>query len=283
MFINIFMQVKLMLQQVQHENMNKGRFIIIEGTDGAGKTTQLGLLKTWLENKGYKTKTLDFPQYQEFWGSLVGRFLAGEFGTLDEVDPYLASPLYMLDQSTQSKNIRKWLKQGYFVLSNRYVTSSMGHQTAKFLDTKNFAENYKLQPARIATQSVAGGKNKSQKATNEFKLNAEGEKYLAWLNKAAYEELDLVKEDLTIMLFVDPDISHELSKKALERKKNYTQKSDIAEENKVHQILSAYTFRELANRFETWELIDCMKENNIETIENIHAKVVKTVEKLLKI
>lgn len=262
------MKGKFILRQAQYDKSNKGRFIIIEGTDGAGKTTQLGLLKTWLENKGYKTKTLDFPQYEQFWGNLVGRFLAGEFGTLDEVNPYLASLPYMLDQTTQSKNIEKWLKQGYFVLSNRYVTSSMGHQTAKFLHNKNLAEN-----------------NKSQiiNSKKTFKLNEEAEKYLAWLTKAAYEELGLIKEDLTVMLFVEPAISQELSKKALDRKKSYTQKSDIAEEDNFHQVLSAYTFKNLAGRFKSWKLVDCMNKDQIDSIENIHAKIIKIVESKFKI
>lgn len=227
-----------------------GKFIIIEGTDGAGKTTQLTLLKDWLEKKGYKTKTLDFPQYNQFWGSMVGRFLNGDFGELNNINPYLASLPYLLDQSTQSIYIKKWIQEGYIVLSNRYVTSSMGHQTAKFLTKK------------------------------DIKLNTEANHYLEWLEKAAYEEIGLVREDMTIVLYVDPEVTIKLSRKAMLRK-SYAKARDIAEEDKLHQILSARTFQYLSKRFTNWKLINCMIKNQIDSIPNIHKKVLEVVNSIL--
>lgn len=219
-----------------------GKFIIIEGTDGSGKTTQLTLLKKWLEESGIKTKTLDFPQYDEFWGKMVGRFLRGEFGELDDVNPYLPSVLFMLDQASQSRRVQKWLKEGYYVLSNRYVQSSMAHQSAKF---------------------------KSEKDQRE---------YLKWLEDAAFKELGLVKDDLTVVLYANPDILRELSLKSRVRKKSYTITKDIAEDHATHQQDSARMYAKLCQQKETWQLLNCMDEvGRLLPIETIHQKLKELV------
>lgn len=55
--------------------MNKGNLIVIEGSDGAGKATQLGLLKDYLEAEKIPVKTIDFPRYYDsFYGKMVARF-----------------------------------------------------------------------------------------------------------------------------------------------------------------------------------------------------------------
>lgn len=223
----------------------KGKFIIIEGTDGSGKTTQLGLLKECLEKNGKKVKTLDFPQYEEFWGKTVGRFLKGDFGELDEVNPYLASLPYMLDQSSQSKQLNEWLDSGYTVLSNRYVTSSMAHQTCKFKEEK------------------------------------EQDEYLSWLTHAAYEELGLVKEDVTIVLYALPEISKTLSQESRARKSNYTSGKDIAEDHENHIKDSAEMYTKLCDVYESWDLINCMNGNEIDSIGNIHQMIIRKLGDLI--
>jgi len=64
------------------------KLIVIEGVDGSGKSTQLGLLKDHLLQKGYKCEYLHFPRTEApYFGELIARFLRGEFGALKEVDP----------------------------------------------------------------------------------------------------------------------------------------------------------------------------------------------------
>jgi len=66
----------------------RGEFIVIEGIDGSGKTRQFKLLEQRLRSIKNKLITTDFPRYYESkWGELVGRFLTGEFGKLEEVNP----------------------------------------------------------------------------------------------------------------------------------------------------------------------------------------------------
>ncbi len=118
-----------------------GKLIVIDGTDGSGKTTQLKLLKEKLENEGYSVKETDFPQYNTKSAGLVEEYLSGKYGQADEVTPYQSSIFYAVDRFDASFKIKQWLKDGYIVLSNRYVSSSLGHQGGKIdnpLERKDF-------------------------------------------------------------------------------------------------------------------------------------------------
>lgn len=106
--------------------------IVIDGIDGAGKTTQTALLAERLKKAGCQTATLDFPQYKNtFFGKMVHRFLKGEFGTSRDVNPYFASLLYALDRYEAKNKLLNWLKQKKIVILNRYVTANLIHQTIK--------------------------------------------------------------------------------------------------------------------------------------------------------
>ena len=96
-----------------------GKLIVIDGTDGSGKTTQLKLLKERLQNQGYSVKEADFPQYNTKSAGLVEEYLSGKYGSADEVTPYQSSIFYAVDRFDASFQIKKWLKEGYIVLSNR--------------------------------------------------------------------------------------------------------------------------------------------------------------------
>lgn len=116
--------------------------IVIEGLDGAGKSTQIKLLKSYFEEKGIESEYLHFPRTDApYFGELVSRFLRGEFGRLDEVDPYLVAMLYAGDRKDASEMIKEWLKKGKYVILDRYVNSNIAYQCAKISD---HAERSKL-------------------------------------------------------------------------------------------------------------------------------------------
>ena len=76
--------------------MKKGKLIVIDGTDGSGKATQLGLLKKRFRQEGVSFRTLDFPRYYETaWGDFIGRYQMGEFGNPQRINPYLSFIPYM--------------------------------------------------------------------------------------------------------------------------------------------------------------------------------------------
>lgn len=108
------------------------KLFVIEGVDGSGKSTQLNLLRNYLTGHGYKCEYLHFPRTDSpFFGELIARFLRGEFGSLDVVDPYLVALLYAGDRKDASEMIRSWLNNNRVVLLDRYTFSNIAYQCAK--------------------------------------------------------------------------------------------------------------------------------------------------------
>lgn len=108
------------------------KLFVIEGVDGAGKSTQIKLLKDYFLKKGYNCEYLHFPRTEApYFGELIARFLRGEFGSLNEVDPYIVAMIYAGDRKDASEIIGKWLKEGKIVLLDRYTYSNIAYQCAK--------------------------------------------------------------------------------------------------------------------------------------------------------
>ena len=118
-------------------------FLVIEGLDGSGKSTQLGLLKKYMEDNDIRFKYLHFPRLEEgIYGKLVARFLRGEMGDIDQVDPYLVALIFAGDRWEAKETVEGWLAEGNLVLIDRYVYSNIAFQCAKYTDP---AEQRKLQ------------------------------------------------------------------------------------------------------------------------------------------
>lgn len=151
--------------------MNKGKLIVIDGTDGSGKATQIELLSQYLKEQNHPFEVIDFPRYSDnLYGQLIRRYLDGEFGNLDQVSPYFASLAYAGDRALAKPQLEQWLNQGKIVLANRYVPSNKAHQGAKL----------------------------PQDQRDEF---------IHWLEKLEYETNGIPREDLVIFLNVPPKAS----------------------------------------------------------------------------
>lgn len=110
-------------------------FIVLEGLDGAGKSTQIRMLREFFLARGIGSEYLHFPRFDSpVYGDLIARFLRGEFGTADQVDPYLVALLYAGDRNDAAPMIRGWLDAGKVVIADRYVFSNIGYQCAKIAD-----------------------------------------------------------------------------------------------------------------------------------------------------
>jgi len=97
-----------------------------------------------LSEKGYDCEYLHFPRTDApFFGELIARFLRGEFGALDQVDPWLVAMLYAGDRKDASETIKKWLKEGKMVLLDRYTYSNIAYQCAKLDKEKDQEDLYK--------------------------------------------------------------------------------------------------------------------------------------------
>lgn len=108
------------------------KLIVIEGLDGAGKSTQITLLKEWFDKKGLPHRSIHFPRTEKpFFGELIARFLRGEFGEITAVDPYLVAMLFAGDRRDAAAQIKSWLNEKYYVILDRYTYSNIAYQCAK--------------------------------------------------------------------------------------------------------------------------------------------------------
>jgi len=227
----------------------KGKLIVIEGGDGSGKTTQTKLLISFLKEKKILAKYFDFPQYyQTFHGQTVARYLRGEFGKLNNISPYLASLAYALDRLSAKKMMEDFLKKGGLIIANRYTTSNMAYQGARFYD-KN-----------------------------------EREKFLQWLYELEYKINKIPKEDLVIYLHVPWQVGLELTAKKGERKyllgKKDIHEKDIKFRKKVEKM-----YLHLAKIKKNWVVINCVEKNKIISKEDIHKKIIEILvdKKIIKL
>ncbi len=109
--------------------------IVLEGLDGAGKSTQLRLLRERASGLGHATEFLHFPRVDTpLYGEMIARFLRGDFGEAAGVDPYTVALLFAGDRAAAAPMIRGWLAEGRWVFLDRYVWSNVGYQCAKVDD-----------------------------------------------------------------------------------------------------------------------------------------------------
>jgi dTMP kinase len=226
----------------------RGKFIVIDGTDGSGKGTQTMLLVDRLRASGKEVMELDFPQYGKPSATFVEKYLRGEYGTADEVGPYRASIFYALDRYDKSSEVKKWLAEGKIVVSNRYVSANMGHQT---------------------------GKIKGQK---------ERDKFLEWLFEFEFKLFDIPKPDKIILLYMPPAIGQKLVDQKKAREYTKGAKRDIHEADLKHLENAADAYAYVAKKYK-WSVINCAKSgvkgDEIHTREQIHEKLWAIVTKLL--
>ena len=174
----------------------RGKLIAIEGIDGSGKNTQMRLLEQDLTSRGFAVYSTGFPQYESWFGRMVGQFLNGDLGPLDKVDPHFSALLYAGDRFEAKSKIVTSLSRGAIVLADRYVASNLAHQTA-----------------RVPAEKRAD--------------------FLTWIEHLEYGIYDLPREDLVLYLRVPPHEAQILVKKKPSR--SYTDSThDILEANIRH-------------------------------------------------
>lgn len=230
------------LEHVKKRKERRGKLVVIDGADGSGKATQTELLENFLKKKKIPVKVMDFPRYySSFHGRIVGRFLNGEFGKIDEVSPYLASLAYALDRAAAREGMENWLAGGGLILANRYATSNMAHQTAKLPREKR-------------------------------------EEFLAWIEELEYKVHKIPREDLVIYLYVPFKIGFELTQKKKDRGYLTNGKLDIAEQDLKHRKDSEEMYLWLSNNRKNWVKINCVENGKIRSKEEIHREILKILK-----
>ena len=220
-----------------------GKLIVIEGTDGSGKSTQFRMLSDHLEADKVAFQHIVFPRYKEESSALIRMYLGGQFGNRpSDVNAYAASSFYAVDRYASYKmDWGKWYEEGGLVLSDRYTTSNAVHQTSK-VHKENQAE------------------------------------YLKWLYDFEYDKLGLPCPDLTIYLDVPTDFTEKLLR---HREADTNTTADIHEKDMAYLATCRSTGR-MAAQFYNWTVIDCVKDGQMRSIEDIHEEIYAHVRKCLE-
>jgi dTMP kinase len=183
---------------------------------------------------------VDFPQYENFSGAFVAKYLRGEYGSAEEVGPYRGSIFYAIDRYDKSFEIKKWLKEGKIVLGNRYVSANMGHQTAK----------------------IKGKKLR--------------DKFLDWLTNLEYKIFGIPKPDITVLLYVPPEIGQKLVDQKSARAYIKGKKRDIHEADLDHLKKAAEAYMYVAKKYK-WIVINCAPEGLMRSRESINEELIKKI------
>ena len=220
-----------------------GKLIVIEGTDGSGKSTQFRLLTERIAQEGMEFKKLVFPQYEEPSSALIRMYLGGEFGSHPkDVNAYAASAFYAVDRYASYKKVwGQWYEDGGLILSDRYTTSNAVHQASK-------------------------EEGEGQKA------------FLNWLYEFEYDKLGLPRPDLTIYLDVPTDFTEKMLR---HREQDTNTTADIHEQDTQYLATCRRTGRTAAG-FYGWTVIDCVKDGAMRSIQDIHEEIYRHVKACLE-
>ena len=220
-----------------------GKLIVIEGTDGSGKSTQFKLLTERVAAEGHQFQKLVFPQYAEPSSALIRMYLGGEFGSNpSDVGAYAASAFYAVDRYASYKKVwGDWYEKGGLVLSDRYTTSNAVHQASK------------EPPLR------------------------QGE-FLRWLYEFEYDRLGLPRPDLTIYLDVPTDFTEQMMRR---READTNTKADIHEQD-LEYLATCRRTGKAAAAFYGWTVIDCVRNGAMRSIEDIHEEIYRHVKACLE-
>ena len=215
-----------------------GKLIVIEGTDGSGKSTQFKLLTQRLSDEGREFQKLVFPQYAEPSSALIRMYLGGEFGTNpSDVNAYAASAFYAVDRYASYKKVwGEYYENGGLIVSDRYTTSNAVHQASK----------------------------ESVEKQAEF---------LKWLYEFEYDRLSLPKPDLIIYLDVPTDFTEKMMR---HREADTNTKADIHEQDLEYLATCRRTGRAAAAYY-GWTVIDCVRDGVMRSIDDIHEEIYRKV------
>ena len=161
------------------------------------------------------------------------------------LDPYVASIIFAVDRFESKTKIEKWLEDGNVVIVDRYVSASQIHQ---------------------------GGKIKNPRERKIF---------FEWIEKVEYEIFKLPKPDLILYLDVSAEVSKKLNQKNKQEKKYLSGRADVHEESQEHLKKARLSAFSAISKNNKWKKINCEKNGNIMTKEEISDIIFKEVNRII--
>ena len=220
-----------------------GKLIVLEGTDGSGKSTQFQRLTERLSREGRQFQKLVFPQYSEPSSALIRMYLGGEFGAKpSDVNAYAASAFYSVDRYASYKKVwGQWYENGGLVVSDRYTTSNAVHQASK-------------EPPEKQSD------------------------FLNWLYDFEYNKLGLPRPDLVVYLDVPTDCKEKMMRS---REAATHTHADIHEQD-LEYLATCRRTGKAAAEYYGWTVIPCVKDGAMRSIDDIHEEIYRHVAACLE-
>lgn len=234
-----------------------GKIIVIEGTDGSGKETQMKALKSRFEQQGYTVYVKSFPNYESRSSEPVKMYLSGDIGeNVNSVAPKAASVFFAIDRYiTYKKEIEAiYEAKDQVILFDRFVTSNIIHQASKYIMEMN-------SKGEVAEQE------RLDKLTE----------FIYWVNNLEHNDLEIPKPD--IIIYLNVPIAY--TKSLMEGRNNKidgAQKHDIHERDFAYLEASSVTGL-MASKLLGWNVIECVTNNELRTIEDISQEIWQTINK----
>ena len=219
-----------------------GKLIVLEGTDGSGKSTQFRALCDRLDGRGTAYQKLVFPQYDQPSSALIRMYLGGEFGSRPEdVNAYAASAFFAVDRYASMKKVwGNYYQQGGLILADRYSPSSAVHQAAKL-------------PAE------------------------EQAAFCRWLDEFEHDRLGLPRPDAVLYFDMPTDWAVSLLRS---REAATHTHADIHEVDTAYLAACRETALRAADVL-GWTVIPCVRDGQLRSVDEIHRHVWSLVEPLL--
>ena len=232
-----------------------GKIIVIEGTDGSGKQTQTKILKDRLEENGYEVYTTSFPNYESESSAAVKLYLNGEIKkSPNDVSAKAASIFYAVDRYiTYKREIESIYNEAKKVIVfDRWVSSNIVHQGQKLL--------FELSKKDIKPENY-----------DKFL------EFIKWLDKLEHEDFEVPRADITIYLNVPLEYTKKLRENRL-NKIDGKEKQDIHESDNNH-LINSNNAGLTAAKLLKWDVIDCVKDDKMRSIEDIGEEIWQTILK----
>ena len=225
-------------------------FIVLEGLDGAGKSTQIKKLRDMFAEQGIPSEYIHFPRFDApYFGDMIARFLRGEFGSVEQVDPYIVAMLYAEDRRDAATLINGWMDEGKVVIADRYVYSNIGYQCAK------------------------------------VESEAEREKLKEWIFSLEYDYFKIPRPDVSLFL----DVPFAFTERKLTEVREGEDRSylngakDIHEQSMDLQRKVRQVYVDAARVDKDMHLVDCStSEGNMASPEVIFERVMQRVKPYIK-
>ena len=223
--------------------MKHGYMLAIEGTDKAGKHTQVIKIMDYLRAHGIAAETLDFPQYNAFFGRMVRDYLNGRFGAIRELPAEYTMLPYALDRLQHQPQIAGWLRDGKWVVLDRY-TYSNSFSIAKYPRDK-WADK------------------------------------IAFMEDLEFNQMGIIKPDHNIYLYLDPKISYNMRNTGLKQYQNGRPDLHESDFKLLYDVSNVYKHIATSHP-KTWTVIDEMRPDGTRMgIDEVFSHIRPVLDKLL--